>query len=139
MAFELQNNRVMVFANKGTNAKAPVVTGKVNIEGEQVKLAGWKSKADAGVISGKLSLASNGNYSVVGGLEFKDAEKTKDNSPDKIGKLDYNGKEYRLALWKKKSANGLSEYLSGTIQDPDKSHKVSSTSAAKPAVHDDIF
>lgn len=143
MAFELQENRVMIFANKDTkNPKAPAVTGKVNAEGSLIKIAGWKSKEGGGAITGKLSVANNGVYNVVGGLEFKVTEKTKDNSPDKTGTLTVGNKEYRLALWKKTSANGLTEYLSGTIQDPDKAHKVTSNvtkSAPKAQIEDDIF
>lgn len=37
--------------------------------------------------------------------------------PDWTGKINIDGKEKRIAIWKRKSASGI-EYLSGTIEEP---------------------
>lgn len=37
--------------------------------------------------------------------------------PDWTGKINIDGKEVRIAIWKRKSASGI-EYLSGTIEEP---------------------
>ena len=37
--------------------------------------------------------------------------------PDWTGKINIDGKEKRVAIWKRKSASGI-EYLSGTIEEP---------------------
>ena len=118
MAFVLEENRLMVFANKDRKSlKSPLVTGKANVEGLEVKLAGWKAKEGEGIV-GKLSVKSDNGFSHVGSLAFADVEKTKENSPDKLGSLTLNNKEFRVALWKKEGKVGT--YLAGTLQDPDK-------------------
>lgn len=37
--------------------------------------------------------------------------------PDWTGKINIDGKEMRIAVWKRKSASGI-EYLSGLIEEP---------------------
>lgn len=37
--------------------------------------------------------------------------------PDWTGKINIDGKEMRIAVWKRKSASGI-EYLSGSIEEP---------------------
>jgi len=134
MAFELRENNVMVFNNNSEtkNDKSPVVTGKANVEGTLVKLAGWRAKEGTGIV-GKLSTGSKADgYSVIGTVDFVDnPNKTKPNSPDKTGFLESGNKKFRLALWKKEGANG--SYLSGTIQDADRAIQVTGTAAAAEA------
>ena len=57
-AFELRENNVTIFVNKGdAGGKAPVITGKVNVNGTIVKLAGWHEKSGNGMVC-KLSTGS---------------------------------------------------------------------------------
>ena len=48
---------------------------------------------------------------------FENDKKGNDKSPDWRGKGLIDGKEVRVAVWKRKSASGI-EYLSGTIEEP---------------------
>lgn len=48
---------------------------------------------------------------------FENDKKGNDKSPDFKGKGMVDGKEVRIAVWKRKSASGV-EYLSGTIEEP---------------------
>ena len=48
---------------------------------------------------------------------FENDKKGNDKSPDYRGKGLIDGKEVRIAIWKRKSASGI-EYLSGTIEEP---------------------
>lgn len=48
---------------------------------------------------------------------FENDKKGNDKSPDWRGKGLIDGKEVRIAIWKRKSASGI-EYLSGTIEEP---------------------
>lgn len=148
MAFELRENNVMIFANLDKKSLlAPVLTGKVNVQGVEQKLAGWKAKKGEG-ITGRLSVKSGSSYSCTGGFEFKSVkEKTNKLSPDKIGTLTVGEKVYKLALWEKISKSG-SKFLSGTIQDEDKavpivSHKKEENKGATPLPtsggSDDVF
>lgn len=124
--FELQENAIMVFANKQKGGNAPVVTGKANIEGTVVKVAGWRAKEGTAIV-GKLSIGNKDEgYSLVGSMDFDDAEKSKDLSPDKLGTLELDKRKFRIALWKKTSKSGTT-YLSGTVQDVNKAVKVSGT------------
>jgi hypothetical protein len=131
MAFELRENNVMVFANKEKRGlKSPVVTGKANVEGTLVKLAGWDERQGDGIV-GKLTVKEGDQYQVVGTVSFKDnTGSTNEKAPDKVGTLELNNRTFRLALWKKEGANGT--YLSGRIQDPEKAVQVSGTSGSSP-------
>ena len=52
------------------------------------------------------------------GVLFKNTEKSEgDKKPDYTGKLDVNGKEYRLAGWKRQSKSGTT-FLSILISEP---------------------
>lgn len=48
---------------------------------------------------------------------FENDKKGNDKAPDFRGKGMVDGKEVRVAVWKRKSASGI-EYLSGTIEEP---------------------
>lgn len=48
---------------------------------------------------------------------FENDKKGNDKAPDFRGKGMVDGKEVRIAVWKRKSASGI-EYLSGTIEEP---------------------
>ena len=48
---------------------------------------------------------------------FENDKKGNDKSPDWRGKGLIDGKEVRIAIWKRKSVSGI-EYLSGTIEEP---------------------
>lgn len=48
---------------------------------------------------------------------FENDKKGNDKAPDWRGKGLIDGKEVRIAIWKRKSASGI-EYLSGTIDEP---------------------
>jgi uncharacterized protein (DUF736 family) len=48
---------------------------------------------------------------------FENDKKGNDKSPDWRGKGLIDGKEVRIAIWKRKSASGI-EYLSGTVEEP---------------------
>lgn len=61
---------------------------------------------------------------------FENDKKGNDKSPDWRGKGMVDGKEVRVAVWKRKSASGI-EYLSGTIEEPFKP-------AAEPAKEESI-
>ena len=53
------------------------------------------------------------------GVLFQEQDKKTDKSPDYIGSLDVNGKEYRLAGWKRLSKSGK-PFLSLSISEPQK-------------------
>lgn len=141
MAFELQENKVMIFNNQTKNSlKSPVVTGKVNVGGETIKLAGWKNKKGEGIV-GQLSVKNGNEYNIVGNFSFKDVkEKAKEKSPDKTGVLESGDKKFKLALWKQTSKDGLTHFLSGNIQDENASHKVTrNVTSNVSTASDDIF
>lgn len=48
---------------------------------------------------------------------FENDKKGNDKAPDFRGKGMVDGKEVRVAVWKRKSVSGI-EYLSGTIEEP---------------------
>lgn len=48
---------------------------------------------------------------------FENDKKGNDKAPDWRGKGMIDGKEVRIAIWKRKSASGV-EYLSGSIEEP---------------------
>ena len=48
---------------------------------------------------------------------FENDKRGNDKAPDYKGKGLINGKEVKIAIWKRKSASGI-EYLSGTIEEP---------------------
>ncbi len=48
---------------------------------------------------------------------FVNDKKGNEKKPDWTGKINIDGKEKRVAVWKRKSASGI-EYLSGTIEEP---------------------
>lgn len=48
---------------------------------------------------------------------FENDKKGNDKAPDFRGKGMVDGKEVRVAVWKRKSTSGI-EYLSGTIEEP---------------------
>lgn len=48
---------------------------------------------------------------------FINDKKGNEKKPDWTGKINIDGKEKRIAIWKRKSASGV-EYLSGTIEEP---------------------
>lgn len=48
---------------------------------------------------------------------FENDKKGNDKAPDFRGKGMVDGKEMRIAVWKRKSASGI-EYLSGSIEEP---------------------
>ena len=48
---------------------------------------------------------------------FENDKKGNDKAPDYRGKGLIDGKEVRIAVWKRKSASGI-EYLSGSIEEP---------------------
>ena len=52
------------------------------------------------------------------GILFQEQDKKTDKSPDYTGKLNVEGKEYRLAGWKRQSKNGK-PFLSLSISEPD--------------------
>lgn len=132
MAFELRENNVMIFANKEkTGPQSPVVTGKANVEGTLVKLAGWKEKEGGGIV-GKLTIKEDNRYQVVGTVSFKDnVGATNKNAPTSVGTLELNNRVFRLALWKKEGKSG--SYLSGRIQDPDKAIQITGGNPASSA------
>lgn len=51
------------------------------------------------------------------GIFFQETDKKTDKSPDYTGKLDVNGKEYRIAGWKKIGKSGK-PFLSLSISEP---------------------
>ena len=57
---------------------------------------------------------------------FENDKKGNDKAPDFRGKGMVDGKEVRVAVWKRKSASGI-EYLSGTIEKNEKPAEVSTT------------
>jgi uncharacterized protein (DUF736 family) len=57
---------------------------------------------------------------------FENDKKGNDKSPDWRGKGLIDGKEVRIAIWKRKSASGI-EYLSGTIEKNEKPAEISTT------------
>lgn len=61
------------------------------------------------------------------GVLFRDTNKEEGSKkPDYTGKLDVNGKEFRLAGWLKESKNG-GKFLSLSISEPRPNPKASST------------
>ena len=48
---------------------------------------------------------------------FENDKRGNDKAPDYKGKGMVDGKEVRVAVWKRKSASGI-EYLSGSIEEP---------------------
>lgn len=55
------------------------------------------------------------------GLLYKNDRKTKDNQPDFIGPIKFNGKELRVSAWIKQIKNGENagnDFLSLSIQEP---------------------
>lgn len=52
------------------------------------------------------------------GLLFPNDRKEKENQPDFTGKLDVNGKEYRLSGWKKKGKQSGKPFISVSISEP---------------------
>lgn len=69
---------------------------------------------------------------------FENDKKGNDKAPDWRGKGMVNGKEVRVAVWKRKSASGV-EYLSGSIEEPFKpATEPAHEEPAKEAVTDEI-
>lgn len=73
---------------------------------------------------------------------FENDKKGNDKAPDYRGKGMVDGKEVRVAVWKRTSASGIN-YLSGTIEEPFKSSEPAHEEPAKEepiaeAVSDDI-
>ena len=55
------------------------------------------------------------------GVLFQETEKKSEKAPDYTGKLNVEGKEYRLAGWKRQSKNGK-PFLSLSISEPQQSN-----------------
>jgi hypothetical protein len=146
MAFILEDGRINLFLNKfKDNLKAPLLNGKVNIDGTEAKVAAWKSK-DGNGLTGKLSVGDKASgFKSAGVFDCKDVtEKTKATAPDKTGTLTtVEGKVFRLALWKVTSKDGSVQYLSGNIQVPEKQKESpaprSSGATPLPQAGDDPF
>lgn len=68
---------------------------------------------------------------------FGNDKKGNDKSPDWRGKGMIDGKEVRIAIWKRKSASGI-EYLSGTIEEPFKPAEPAKEEPITEAVADEI-
>lgn len=68
---------------------------------------------------------------------FENDKKGNDKAPDFKGKGLIDGKEVRVAIWKRKSASGI-EYLSGTIEEPFKAEPVKEEEPAKEVIDDSI-
>lgn len=73
---------------------------------------------------------------------FENDKKGNDKAPDWRGKGMIDGKEVRVAVWKRKSASGI-EYLSGVIEKNEKPAEVSTITEKteqqiEEAVADDI-
>lgn len=69
---------------------------------------------------------------------FENDKKGNDKAPDFRGKGMVDGKEVRVAVWKRKSASGI-EYLSGTIEEPFKpAEQPQPEQKIEEAVADDI-
>lgn len=69
---------------------------------------------------------------------FENDKKGNDKAPDWRGKALIDGKEMRVAIWKRKSASGI-EYLSGTIEEPFKpAEQPAKEEPIAEAVSDDI-
>lgn len=57
--------------------------------------------------------------------------------PDWTGKINIDGKEMRIAVWKRKSASGI-EYLSGLIEEPFKpAEQLQTVAETKEEILDD--
>lgn len=70
---------------------------------------------------------------------FENDKKGNDKAPDYRGKGLIDGKEVRIAIWKRKSASGI-EYLSGTIEEPFKpaEHPAEQEQKIEEAVADEV-
>lgn len=67
---------------------------------------------------------------------FENDKKGNDKRPDWTGKINIDGAEKRVAIWKRKSASGI-EYLSGSIEEPMKPADQPAKEEPKPEAIDD--
>lgn len=67
---------------------------------------------------------------------FENDKKGNDKAPTWKGKGMVDGKEVRVAIWKRKSASGI-EYLSGSIEEPMKPADQPAKEEPKPEAIDD--
>jgi hypothetical protein len=115
MTFILEEKKILLFPNKGSNAKAPTVTGKIKVNDLELRASLWSEGEN---FAGNLTEGSKATgFKEKGTISFMDADKKSDNAPDKRGSVTVDGKDYVLALWKKVGKNG--SFLSGNIQDVD--------------------
>lgn len=69
---------------------------------------------------------------------FENDKKGNDKRPDWTGKINIDGAEKRVAIWKRTSASGI-EYLSGSIEEPMKPADQPAKEEPEPeAIGDDL-
>ena len=71
-----------------------------------------------------------------GGLFQNDYKEQGDNKPDFTGRLDVEGKEYKLAAWKKETDGGK-KYFSLSLTDPDKKYDIKNNKLGAGFAHKD--
>ena len=109
-------NSIVLFTNKFKtgNSKQPDLTGKINVNGRELRVNGRLSgtSISIGIIEGdKLT-----GFTEIGSFLVDKAPKKSDKAPDKTGTGNIDGKNLSIALWVKEGASG--RFLAGKISEP---------------------